>query len=65
VIDESELRIDVFRSSGADGVVTRAVRVTHIPSCVEATSRGKNSEVDDRAAAIREIERKLGDHPSD
>jgi len=62
VVNESELRVDVWRSSGADGVVKRGVRVTHTPTGVEATSGGKGSAAEDRDAAIREIERKLDEY---
>jgi protein subunit release factor A len=60
VIEPDEIKIDVFRSQGADGPVERVVRVTHIPSGIVAMSSGKNSEIEDRDAAIAEIEEQLG-----
>jgi protein subunit release factor A len=59
VLDPREIKIDVFRSQGPDGPVERAVRVTHVPSGLVAVSSGKNSEIEDRDAAIAEIEEKL------
>jgi protein subunit release factor A len=60
VIEPDEIKIDVFRSQSADGPVERVVRVTHISSGIVAMSSGKNSEIEDRDAAIAEIEEQLG-----
>ena len=59
MLDLRELQIDVFRSSGPDGVVDRTVRVVHLPTGLSGVGRGNPTETDDRDAAIEDLEQKL------
>ncbi|HEX6789556.1 MAG TPA: hypothetical protein VF091_09965 [Gaiellaceae bacterium] len=58
-LDPKDLKIEVYRSSGPDGVVERAIRVTHLPSGLTAVHSGAATEPADKAAAIAELERKV------
>lgn len=69
VIDESDLRIDTYRGSGA-GSASWGVRVTHIPSGTQADTGWRAAEGDVSAAMadarkqlMAEIEAKLGSSP--
>ena len=59
MIDEGDLRIDGFRSTGPNGAIDRVVRVTHLPSGITATARGGESEADDVALAVADLQRQL------
>jgi protein subunit release factor A len=51
MVNEDELKIDVFRSSGRDGAGGWAVRITHLPTATEVTADGKfESGVDPKPA---------------
>lgn len=40
VINEDELKVDVFRASGGSGVGSWALRITHVPSGIHAIAEG-------------------------
>lgn len=64
-ISESDLKIDVFHSSGAGGQninkVETAVRVTHIPTGTVVVCQDERSQLKNKKRALETIEKRISD----